>query len=76
MKQFLKDYFSKEEHILMEDSLKARIDAQYYIDRDIREEVFEKMIKNAPVFLVKCKNIILKIREEDVNRIRKKIMRV
>ena len=34
-KQFLKEYFSKEELDFVEDSLKARIDSQYYVDKTV-----------------------------------------
>lgn len=62
-KRFLKDYFNKEELDLIEDSLKARIDSQYYIDRTVPEEQYNKMIIKAPGFVVKCKSIIIKLKK-------------
>lgn len=71
-KQFLKEYFSEEELDFVEDSLKARIDSQYYVDRTVPDFQYKKIIKLAPEFLVKCKSILLKLNEKKINEIRKK----
>ncbi len=36
-----------------------KISTAYYTDRSIPDEQFDKMIKNAPAFLVKCKSILI-----------------
>ena len=59
-KRFLKEYFEETELDFTEDSLKARIDSQYYIDRTVPDEQYNKMIQKAPAFLVKCKSVIIK----------------
>ena len=69
-KRFLKDYFKEEELDFIEDSLKARIDSQYYIDRTVPDEQYNKMITNAPEFIVKCKSILIKLNEKKINEIR------
>ena len=69
-KRFLKEFFSKEELEFTEDSLKARIDSQYYVDRTVPDEQYNKMIKKAPEFLVKCKSILIKLNEKKINEIR------
>src|SRR3990167_4874031 len=71
-KKFLKDYFEETELDFMEDSLKARIDSRYYIDRTVPDEQFNKMIQKAPEFLVKCKSILIKLNEKKINEIRDK----
>lgn len=71
-KRFLKDYFNEEELDFTEDSLKARIDSQYYIDRTVPDEQYNNMIVKAPEFLVKCKSILIKLNEKKVNEIRSK----
>ena len=71
-KIFLKDYFNEEELDFIEDSLKARIDSQYYIDRTVPDDQYNKMVTKAPEFLVKCKSIIIKLNEKKVNEIRSK----
>ena len=75
-KHFLKDYFKEDEFDLLEDSLKARIDSQYYVDKRIKDEQFQEMIKTAPKFFVKCKLIIEKINENKVNSIRKELKQI
>ncbi len=69
-KRFLKDYFNKEELDFTEDSLKARIDSQYYVDRTVPDEQYNKMIAKAPEFLIKCKSILIKLNEKKINQIR------
>src|SRR3989338_5992983 len=46
-KRFLKEFLSEEEIDFTEDSLKARIDSQYYVDRTVHDEQYNKMVKNA-----------------------------
>ncbi len=69
-KRFLKEYFSQDELDFTEDSLKARIDSQYYIDRTVPDEQYGKMIEIAPRFLVKCKSILIKLNEKKINGIK------
>ncbi|MFH1439954.1 MAG: HEPN domain-containing protein [Candidatus Woesearchaeota archaeon] len=69
-KRFLKEYFEETELDFTEDSLKARIDSQYYIDRTVPDEQYNKMIQKAPEFLVKCKAVLIKLNEKKVNEIR------
>ncbi|MBL7056190.1 hypothetical protein ISS07_04715 [Candidatus Woesearchaeota archaeon] len=69
-KKFLKDYFNKEDFEFMETSLKSRIDSQYYTDRTVPDEDFDKLIKESPGFFVKCKSILDKLKEVNINKIR------
>ena len=69
-KRFLKEFFSKEELEFTEDSLKARIDSQYYIDRTVPDEQYNKMVQKAPEFLVKCKSVLIKLNERKIKEIR------
>ena len=69
-KKFLKEFFSEEEFDFIGDSLKARIDSQYYVDKMVPDEQYNKMIKDAPDFLVKCKSILVKLNEKKINEIR------
>ena len=69
-KRLLGKYFTKNDISLLNTSLKARIDAQYYVDREVSEEQFQKMIKNAPEFFVKCKSIASRITENEISDIR------
>ncbi len=70
-KKFLKDYFEEGELDFAEDSLKARIDSQYYVDRTVPNEQYNKMMQRAPKFLIKCKSNLIKLNEKKINGIRK-----
>jgi len=72
VKEFLKEYFSEEELVFAEDSLKARIDSQYYVDRTVPDFQYNKMIKLAPDFLIKCKSVLLNLNEKKINEIRRR----
>ena len=74
-KRFLDEYFEENELDFAEDSLKARVDSQYYIDRTVPDEQYNKMIQKAPEFLVKCKSVIIKLNEKKVNEIRDKFQK-
>ena len=74
-KRFLKEYFEEAELDFTEDSLKARVDSQYYIDRTVPDEQYNQMIQKAPEFLVKCKSVIIKLNEKKVNEIRNKFQK-
>ncbi|MCK5449378.1 HEPN domain-containing protein [Candidatus Pacearchaeota archaeon] len=71
-KRFLKEYFEEIELDFTEDSLKARIDSQYYVDRTVPDEQYNNMIQKSPEFLVKCKSVLIKLNEKKVNEIRSK----
>ena len=69
-RRFLKDFFQDDELDFIEDSLKARINSQYYIDRTVPDEQYHKMIQKTPEFLVKCKSILIRLNEKKINGIR------
>ena len=75
-KRFLKEYFEEKELDFIGDSLKARVDSQYYINRTVPDEQYNKMIQKAPKFLVKCKSILIKLNEKKVNEIRDKFKNI
>lgn len=74
-KRFLNEYFDKTELDFTEDSLKARVDSQYYTDRTVPDEQYNKMIQKAPEFLVKCKSVLIKLNEKKINEIRDKFQK-
>ncbi len=71
-KKFLKKYFSSEEFELIDKAFSARIDSQYYINKKIPDKNYNTIIKKTPIFIVKCKNII--IEEEEINKIRTELI--
>jgi uncharacterized protein (UPF0332 family) len=76
MKRFLQDYFTREECEFLKDSMKARTDTQYYVDRRVPDEQYRKILEKTPLFLVKCREVLLKINEEEVDGIRNKVKRI
>ena len=73
MKSYLKDYFLKEDMELITKSMKARIDTQYYSDRNLSESFYDEMVKEAPLFLIKCKEVLQKMNSAKINKIREEI---
>lgn len=73
MKIFLEKYFTAQDTQLIEDSLSARIDAQYYVDRVIDDNIKNQMIKKASQFHLTCKEIITKITAKEIIHIREKL---
>ncbi len=71
VKRFLKEYFSTEDFELIDKAFSARIDSQYYVNREVPDKNYDLIMKKTPAFLVKCKNIILK--QKEINEIRDKI---
>ncbi|MEM3555961.1 MAG: hypothetical protein QXF56_04555 [Candidatus Micrarchaeia archaeon] len=75
-KRFLSDYFESAELILLEDSLDARIDAQYYVDKEVPRMLYKRMIEEAPNYIAKCKKILLSLDESRITQIRSKLQHV
>lgn len=75
-KQFLQDFFSSEEIEFLKDSLKARIDAQYYVNRYVPDTQFNEMVTKAPEFFVKSKSVLEKLDEKKINEIRSKLKNI
>lgn len=73
MRRFLSAHFSKDECKFLEKSLQARIDTQYYVDRKVKDEFVDDMVRTAPRFLVKCKEVLARIKESEINAIRKQL---
>lgn len=71
--EYLNEFFDKEEIELIEDSLKARIDVQYYIDKDVPDELYNKLIEFAPHLLIKSKSILAKLTEKKITFLREEI---
>lgn len=70
-KRFLKKYFSAEDFEFIDKAFSARIDSQYYVNREVPDENYNLIIKKTPAFLVKCKNIVLE--QEDISEIREQL---
>lgn len=69
----LEKYFSANDIEFLNESLKARIDAQYYVNRKVTDKQYKEMLKQAPQILVKCKSIVEQLTEDEISSIRNKI---
>jgi len=69
-RRFLGGHFSDAEIEFVEESFKARIDAQYYVDRGVPDAQCHEMMDTAPEFLVKCKAVLVTLNEKRTNEIR------
>jgi len=69
-KKFLTQYFCAQDFDLIDRSFRARIDAQYYVDRDVSVDEYNFIVNMCPRFIVKCKNAMINADVKD--SIRKK----
>ena len=72
-KEFLTEYFTKEQFKLLDDTFDARQDMQYYTDREIDDPTYGEIMNKTPQFISLCKNISLKIDEKKTKEIRGKL---
>lgn len=72
-KVFLGDNIRREELKLLEDSMEARVDAQYYVNREVTYETYKKIIESAPAFMSHCKSLKEKIDDKTVTHIRQSL---
>ena len=74
MRNCLTEHFTDEETDLIEKSQKARIDSQYYSDRDISDELYLQIINGCPSFLARCKEVLNGLTEKEIKSIRSKLI--
>ena len=72
--KMLENYFSSEELNLFNRAFNLRNDAQYYTDRQIDVATVSKILKSAPLFMIKCKDLINKISQKEIAEIRERII--
>ncbi len=70
MERLLSDYFTPAEAILVEKARGARVDAQYYVSREIPDLFCDELIRAAPRFLVKCTGIVDGMSEKTIGALR------
>ena|SRR3989344_9037139 len=73
MKAFLTEDFSAEESSFIEKSHTARNDTTYYVNRKVSDQMTKEMMKQAPLFFVKCKSILDKITENKIKAVRDEV---
>lgn len=70
MKRFLMEFYNTTDMQMIRKAFDARIDLQYYSDRPVDIKVINEIKKYCGDFYTKTKEIIIKIREADINEIR------
>ncbi|MFA6072819.1 MAG: hypothetical protein WC758_01790 [Candidatus Woesearchaeota archaeon] len=71
MNEYLKEFYDAEDIKEFELAFIARIDLQYYSNRSVDKAIIENSRKNCKLFYVKTKDILSKLREEQIQKIRK-----
>ena len=72
IKIFLTDYFTEDDFKLIDLSFRARTDSQYYVNRIVSRKTYDFILKRMPLFLIKCKTIVLQ--QKEIELIRKNIL--
>ncbi len=73
MKTLLQDFYSKEDFKIIKRAFEVRNTSQYYVDKIIADEDVNFIMDNAPYFLTKSKEILSKLNEKDILKIRTEI---
>jgi len=73
MERLLSEYFNPTEAALMEKARVARVDAQYYVSREIPDTFCEDLVRAASWFLVKCRSIVNGMSEKTIGSLRERL---
>lgn len=75
METFLLNFYSKEDLKIIEKAFELRESIQYYVDKIISKEDTDFVIRQAPFFLSKSQDILSKLNQDQMNKIRTEIRR-
>jgi len=73
MERLLSKYFTPAEAALVEKARGARVDAQYYVSREIPDLFCDELIRAAPRLLVRCGGIIDGMNEKTIGALRERL---
>ncbi len=73
MKQYLKEFYDKKDEEMINQAFSARIDLQYYADREVENKIIEEVKSYCKKFFIKTKDTIASITEEQIKKIRQSI---
>ena len=73
IKHFLNNFYSQEDLNIIKKAFDARIIAQYYVDKVVAKEDIDFISTKAPLFLNKTREILSKINEDNIKKIREKV---
>ena len=76
MKTLLTDFYSLEDSRIINKAFDTRNTSQYYVDKIVAKEDIDFIFSNAPYFLGKSREIIAKINEKDIEKVRGEIKKI
>ena len=76
MKKLLGDYYSDSDIKIIRKAFDTRNITQYYVDRIVSNEDTDFIISKAPFFVTKSREILFKISDEDIKKVRGEIGRI
>ena len=74
MNRLLCEYFDKDDISMMGKAKAARVESQYYVTDAIPDPVLERMIREAPHFLMKCRSIAKSMDEKVILSLRQNLV--
>ena len=73
MQELLSEFYSKQNVEDIYFAFKLRNNVQYYVDKILKKEDIDRLILDAPEFVVKSKNILNKLNEDKIKEMRIKL---
>ena len=73
MKKLLLDFYSNEDHKIISKAFDVRNTSQYYVDKIVSKEDVDFVFSKAQYFSNKSREILSKINEKDILKVRKQI---
>ena len=70
MRSLLQEFYPREDFTLINKAFNSRDISQYYVDKIVPKEDIDLIISNAPYFLSKSKEILSKLNEKEINKIK------
>jgi len=74
MKECFGKFFNSEDIKMIENSRIMRVQSQYFVARESREEEASEIVGNAPRFFLKCRHVAGRMKKEDIEMIRSVIL--
>jgi uncharacterized protein (UPF0332 family) len=73
MREFLSNRFLTTEPDFLMKSMHARVDVQYYSNRQIEDKFYQELVAKSAKFVVKCKEIANSLKQAEIDNIRKRV---
>ncbi|MDD4126354.1 MAG: HEPN domain-containing protein [Methanomicrobium sp.] len=73
MKECFSKFFGNGDVKMIEDARVMRVQSQYSVSREFAREQAGEIVSNAPIFLLKCRNICSRMTRADITKIRSRI---